>query len=81
VKLRVVAPDATGRDAKIFLDDKELKGCVLLDVSLKANEPNYAVIEFVPTELEIEGDFEIETKRHEFSTLNPSLEKGCRKGG
>jgi len=75
MKLRIVAPNTTSRNAKIFLDDRELKGCVLLDVSLKVNELNHAVIEFIPTELEIEGDFDVEIRKHEFLTLNPSLEE------
>jgi len=76
MKLRVIASGLTSRGAKVFLDDKELRGCTSLDVSLKVDDCNRAVLRFIPTEVEVEGEFKVETKRHKFISINPNWSWG-----
>jgi len=59
MKLKVIAPGTTGKGVKIFLDGKELHSCTGLQVNLEEGEVNEAVLCFVPSEIEIEGEFKI----------------------
>jgi len=59
MKLKVIAPGSAGTLAKIFLDEKELNGCKGLQVNLEEGEVNEAVLHFIPSKIEIEGEFKI----------------------
>jgi len=62
MKLKIIAPDVMGRHTKIFLDDKELTHVTDVDISLQAGSLNTATITFIPTEIEVEGEFGIRTR-------------------
>jgi len=61
VKLKIQAPGQTGRDTKIYLDGKELPGVYAISVGMGVDSVNNAVIEFYPSEIEIEGEFDVKT--------------------
>jgi hypothetical protein len=63
VKLKIQAPGQTNRDTKIYLDGKELSGVYAISVGMDVDSVNNAVIEFYPSEIEIEGDFDVKTTK------------------
>ena len=67
MKLKIVATGMTGpgRQTKIYLDDKELTGVHAVSVDLDVDSVNTAVIEFYPSEIEIEGEYEVKAKKWE----------------
>jgi hypothetical protein len=63
VKLKIQAPNQTNCGTKIYLDKKELTGVYAVSVDLDVDSINTAVIEFYPSEIEIEGDFDVKTTK------------------
>ena len=70
MKLKIVTPNMLGPDefgaghapgTKVYLDDKELKMVCAVNVDMRVGQVNSATIEFIPTEIDIEGDFVVET--------------------
>jgi len=65
MRLKIVAPEKAvpGRldgTAQIFLDGRELKNVASIELSLMANEVNRATITFYPTEVRLEGEFDVQ---------------------
>jgi hypothetical protein len=63
MNLKIQAPSRTVRNTKIYLDEKEITGVFGVSVDLSADSINTAVIEFYPSEIEIEGDFDVKTTK------------------
>lgn len=63
MKLKITVPNSNSlTGAKVYLDDKEVQGITRVNVNLAVGEVNSASIEFIPTSIEIEGDFEVVAK-------------------
>ena len=60
MKLKIIAPNIVGHEVKLYLDDKKLENVTDITVNISACKINQAIITFIPTELEIEGDFKVD---------------------
>lgn len=78
VKLKVIAPNGTGRRAKVFLDDKPLMGVcrVEVDVDVDVQCPNFARISFYPMEVELDVELADVNKDLEVSVEEERIRGG-----
>ncbi len=55
--LKIKADDEM--NARIYLDGKELNRVTEIKITMGAGYPHYATITFMPTEIDLEGNFNI----------------------
>ena len=72
-ELKIIATIDDGQQkAKVFLDDKELKGVIAIDINMVAGELYTATITVVPKDIHIEGNFQVYKKEEVITRVRNS---------